>query len=248
MRSKHYAAACFCLLAAAVAAVLTVSIIAQSGSLWPMAAAILSIPWVCIGALTVIALSPPRAIRSALLENLLAEIWDSRARGTCNSRSLIRFRLAFRQIIRRRPVKALCRRANPFEYPVDCRIAVWLLGRCSGHAGAEVLAKFRSTPELPLRKEIIRALKRKESWQILREIERTEPDPRLRRMAHQTAPTSYESRLSAYASRTAPQPVGPNRQSLYVRAGIDNRAGRWPKSSSVIRRILERIRFLVHGT
>ena len=160
---------------------------------------------------------------------------------------LLPFRWRLREIIQQRPVKALDLLAADARDPALRRLAVWLSGRCRGTYGTKTLAELRIGAPVNLRKEITRALKHKGAWAVLREIELTDPDPRIRLLARQRAPTPLNSRMKQFLRHTSAHPVSLPRQPLFIDARIDPRAGKPPKAPSLIRRILEHIRALVHG-
>jgi hypothetical protein len=58
----------------------------------------------------------------------------------------------------------------------------------------------------------------------------------------------YSGRVDKFLRNTAAQPVSASRQPLFIDERVDPRAGKPPKPPSLIRRILQHIRSLVHGS
>jgi hypothetical protein len=178
---------------------------------------------------------------------LLTIIPEASPRAAGNAAWLLPFRWQFRDVIRRCPRKTLTHLADTVPDPASRRLAIWLRGRCRGTFGTATIAKLRLGAEFPIRKEVTRALKRMEAWSILRNIEKCDFDPRIRRMARQAEAKPYDSRVTQFLRHVPQQPVSASRAPLYVHEGFDPQAGRPPKSPSLIRRILKHIRALVHG-
>jgi hypothetical protein len=127
------------------------------------------------------------------------------------------------------------------------RLAIWLLGRCQGPLGIKALAIAARDQELVVRREAARALKRKGGWAELRDLQAHDSDERIQMFARQTGPKPHPERLDQYLHDVTPQEVPAKHTPLQLNVSLRARPGLPPKSSQMIRYILERIRRLVHG-
>jgi len=127
------------------------------------------------------------------------------------------------------------------------RLAIWLRGRCRGTLGTSIVARYRTSPDPAIRKEVARALMRMDGWAELRQMEREDPDPRVRRMAVQPSPRPYAARLDSFVRCVPRLDVEPDETPLIVAPDVDPAAGRPPKPAWLIGMILERIHRLVSG-
>ena len=71
---------------------------------------------------------------------------------------------------------------------------------------------------------------------------------RVRRMARHDEPKSFDIRMGQFLENVQQGEAVQSRQKLYVHEDVDPQSGRPPKPQSLIRRILEHIRALVHGS
>jgi hypothetical protein len=130
-------------------------------------------------------------------------------------------------------------------------LVVWLLGRSTHPAQLFGLPVFAQDDSPMVRRHAARALRRLEGWPSLAEAARRFPDDeRLQWYAHASIiKRPYEERLRNFAkyvdSSKAEEAAGPSRMPLWF-ADLDW-LRRPPKSVEYIRRVLRRIRRLVHG-
>lgn len=128
------------------------------------------------------------------------------------------------------------------------RIAIWFGGRCAGTDLIQDIAAYRTHKDCRMRKEVIRALARMNGWSYLREIERTEVVPRLRRIAAQKSPTEFEGRLSKFVRNTVPRKVNDfDNGKLWLHKSVKFTADFYPKSIGLIRFYLKRISKAING-
>ena len=162
---------------------------------------------------------------------------------------LLAFKQDFRNLIAERPIQGLawCLVHGNVETQ---RLAIWLLGRCGGRSAAGRVARFSRHPWAPIRKEAAQALRRLESWAELRRMLASEQAAEVRRAGAELPPAPFNERLQRFL-REPPRPAatlkpgGRSEMEFFSRVALDG--GRPPKSPALIRRILERIRRLVHG-
>ena len=179
---------------------------------------------------------------------LLIRLVESRPDGVVDPCWLIPHRADFRSVLARvsRPALALVIERSR-ELPVR-RLAIWLLGRAGGTTGTSTIAAAARSKNVVIRREAVRALKRKHAWSQLRTIAQRDPDARVRLLARQIRPHDYADRLSSYLGDVTPHDVVQTEPVLFVADDLASRPGRPPKSYHFIRYILERIRRLVHGS
>ncbi|HEY2760679.1 MAG TPA: hypothetical protein VGI75_08045 [Pirellulales bacterium] len=67
-------------------------------------------------------------------------------------------------------------------------------------------------------------------------------------MARHDEPKSFDTRMGQFLENVRQAEAVQGRQQLFVHEDVDPQAGRPPKPQSLIRRILEHIRALVHGS
>lgn len=160
---------------------------------------------------------------------------------------LLRFRSEIQSVQRLDETAVLSRVVDRTTHR-DVRIlAIWLRGRCGGHIGTEILAKFATCADDTTRKEVVRALIRMNAWSRLSEIAEQEINARIRRLATIRAPAEFEKRLTNFARHVTRSSFERRTQGFYVSPGLDYTEYKPPKSVLLIRTILERIRSLVHG-
>lgn len=161
--------------------------------------------------------------------------WLLPLRGTIREIERLNSRAALTLVILRAPTAHLR------------RLAIWLRGRSGGYLGTSNVARHGADPDPAVRKEVARCLNRMSAWADLRQMERCDPDARVRRFAAQKLHQSYEIRLRSFSSHVVPRKVSPEETPLLVADDVDVRAGRPPKPDWMIRMILERIHRLVAG-
>jgi hypothetical protein len=127
------------------------------------------------------------------------------------------------------------------------RLAIWLLGHCPGTLGVKALAIAAGDDSLAVRREAARALKRKGGWAELRDLQARDPDERIQAFARPTSPKPLPERLNQYLDDVTPHTVAQAPQTLKLNVNLRDRPGLPPKSSLMIRYVLERIHRLVHG-
>jgi hypothetical protein len=179
---------------------------------------------------------------------VLVALFESRPRGEVDPYWLVSHRADLRRILAHvspATLALITRRSRVLPFR---RFAIWLLGRTGGKLGTSSLSDAALTDHVVLRREAVRALKRKQAWSALREISQCDPDERVRVLARQTRPHDYVERLAGYLGDVAPRAVPQTRPALIVATDLRSRPGRPPKSPYFIRYVLERIRWLVHGS
>lgn len=160
---------------------------------------------------------------------------------------LVQFRGDFRAIVYWRPITGLveCLKSERRELQ---RLALWLIGRCGKNRGASAVAVFRRHEDPLLRREAARALRRLGGWPALQTMALHDPDPRVRLLATCAPPPEFTARFSRFTQtvREVTPALGHKaRMPLFVRFSIG--PGKAAKTREAIRRLLEHIRYLVHG-
>jgi len=178
---------------------------------------------------------------------VLEKIVEARPRATYDPGWLMRFREQVRDIEWDGQRAALTYVVLVTRDPAVRRLAIWLRGRCGGTLGTRVISRFAFAPDMLLRKDATRALKRMHAWSTLREVAQFDSVPRIRRMARQSPPKPYTSRLSSFLGNVTPRKQSCGDVRLKIAESVDFSSGRPPKSSWWIRIMLERIRSLVRG-
>lgn len=178
----------------------------------------------------------------------LVRLVESRPAGAVDPFWLISYRADFRHVLARVSPAILALVVERSRVLPVRRLAIWLLGRVGGTLGASSIAAAARSKNVVLRREVVRALKRKHAWSQLRDIAQRDPDTRVRLLARQTRPHDYEDRLSGFLKGVTPHEVVQTEPVLMVADDLASRPGRPPKSRHFIRYILERIRWLVHGS
>ena len=126
------------------------------------------------------------------------------------------------------------------------RLAIWLRGRMGSSIAIDSLATLRNAKSEFVRRELVRALRRLQAWNWLRQIGQSDPSPRIRQFA-QSRPHRISVQPMAHHLRTFRRiPVEPTRQPLYVSKEVALRLYP-PKSIAFIRALLRRIHRWVHG-
>ncbi len=129
------------------------------------------------------------------------------------------------------------------------QLAVWMLGRCAGMVGISAVASLINDDRPAVRKEVARALRRMGGWAELRVMAARDADARVRRLAIAAEPTPFADRLGRFVDdqvqrRTTTEPPKTSRMKFWLNTPLERHP---PKSISLIRRLLQRIRRLVHG-
>ena len=158
---------------------------------------------------------------------------------------MLEFREQIRQIERIDPRAALSLVIDLTPHQRIRCLAIWLRGRCGGKLGTLSVEPFLYSQDRTMRKEAVRCLKRLGAWSQLREIEAADPDPRIRRLARQSAPRSHHSRWVRFARNVDSRPARNPRRSLFVSPQVGRGGGCPPKQPSRMRQILKRIHLLV---
>lgn len=125
-------------------------------------------------------------------------------------------------------------------------LAIWLRGRCGGHIGTSVVAKYAYSPNLRMQKEAVRALRRMSGWSQLRAIANSATSSRIRTMATQRAGRPLDDRLSSVLTNIRPIPIPPRRNEIWILPGL-RLSFTPPKAVEHIRRVLMRIKRLASG-
>ena len=123
-------------------------------------------------------------------------------------------------------------------------LCVWILGRTSGSVGTAEITELVQSDSWPIRKESVKALKRKSAWLELRDICDSETDERIVRLAQQTPPRKFHDRVSRFLGRGchSAQPIEDDSKPAFFSVPISPDQARPPKPAWLIRAILERIR------
>jgi hypothetical protein len=162
-------------------------------------------------------------------------------------RALLAFRRRVREVMAAPPRAVLAYFAAQTNDPACRRLAIWLRGRCRGTLGTLMFWRLWADAELSLRRELTRAFKRMDAWHYLRRIEEDDPDPRIRQMARQPVPRSFDSRLLRFLNCVHPTETPKGETTLFIHHEVDLDSGRPAKPRWLIRRLLEHIRALVRG-
>lgn len=124
-------------------------------------------------------------------------------------------------------------------------ISIWLRGRCGGTIGTSVVARFSTAPDQQTRKEVARALKRMSAWGQLANMATNDRCERVRRIAATPPSRPFGERLAAFSMHASHLEGSSNAAPMFISPGFEWGQGQPPKSPSVIRTILQRIRQLV---
>ena len=126
-------------------------------------------------------------------------------------------------------------------------LACWLRGRCGGTVGTADLVPLSTDPDGQTRKEAARALKRMAAWGPLAKMATDDPLVRIRRMATCDPVRPMPARIASFVRhvprRTQSVAPVPYFQAPQLELGHQHP----PKSSSLIRALLQRIQRLVGG-
>ena len=188
---------------------------------------------------------PRESVRQLKKLARIADLADGGASGSPTW--LLAYRGVFRDILENTSPAMLAWLVEQTGHVSLKRLAIWLLGRHDGTLGTLAIANAAQHPEVAMRREVARALKRKHAWSQLREIFADDPDDRVRRLAEQHSPPSHRDRLNTFLADVAPQKPSGQRTQLRMNVDMEAEPGRPPKSPQFIRYILEHIRLLVRS-
>jgi|GEM_PF-4664443 len=160
---------------------------------------------------------------------------------------LLPFRGWFRVLERNQPRVFLTIVAlHAKDHRMRC-LAIWIRGRCGGNIGIRALSAFSGSEHRSLRKQLAQCLKKLGAWSELRNIEETEHDPQIRRIAMQSAPRPASARRTDFLKHVPRQTFSRSQPRLFVSPEVDWLQGKPAKPRSFIRAVLERIHRLVTG-
>jgi hypothetical protein len=177
---------------------------------------------------------------------LIARMAQTSAQQSAKPSCFLPYRTAVRELLKSPPRALLVYVAKETTDPAVRQIAVWLRGRCHGRLGMAAIARLWFDPDVSLRKEVARALKRMEAWGYLREIETSDPNPRVRRLASPPIRRAFANRLADFVASLHRRDVG-HPSPLFLSDECDPGGGRPAKPGWIIRRFLEHIRWLVRA-
>jgi hypothetical protein len=162
------------------------------------------------------------------------------------TQSFLPLRDDFRRIIKVRPIPGLVWCLANSSQIEERRLAAWLLGMCQARVADSLLLAIANHSHDRLRFEVLRSLRRLGRHRELRRVRRWDLSERERRIVEAFQPRDFGTALARLrASSTADFPVPRRPFELFV--PISPTVPHRPKSRELIRRILERIRFLLRG-
>ncbi len=126
-------------------------------------------------------------------------------------------------------------------------VAVWLLGLRGGTIGSKILAKFFPAADEPFRYVLAKAMWQMKAWHDLERLAKNDPSARVQRVAQHAPAVEFQTRLETYTSGIKVVKHHEPTIHQHFMARINFAESVQPKSATVIREILERIRTLVHG-
>lgn len=126
-------------------------------------------------------------------------------------------------------------------------IAIWLRGRCGGYVGTQTIAKFAQSEDERMRYLAAKAMQSMGVWSTLASMAKNDPSERVRRIAATRPPRKFRERLCDFSKNVESIPHPPKQPDLFWSSRIDVRNPMRTKSVEFIRRLLERIRNLVHS-
>jgi len=160
---------------------------------------------------------------------------------------LLKYRNDFREMMQDMSPAVLAVVVERSRVPAMRRLAIWLLGRHTGTLGTKAIARHMGDSDVILRREVARALRRKQAWSEMRALQADDPDSRIRKLATQATPDAHQRRLRVFLDDISSRPVHSPRAPSTWNVDLSTAPGRPPKSEWLIRRLLEHIRLLVHG-
>ncbi|MCA9137706.1 MAG: HEAT repeat domain-containing protein [Planctomycetales bacterium] len=124
-------------------------------------------------------------------------------------------------------------------------IAIWVRGHLGGTFGTSSVATSLKSTDTTLRKAAVRALRRMSAYAHLDQVSKSDPDPRIRRIATFGAAKPYKERIRKFTRNVKVCEKSGAAQPLVVLRNFQDAPTRLPKSAALIRMILDRIRWLV---
>ena len=177
---------------------------------------------------------------------LLLEIYEAFSEGNRISRLLpLRDKIKAIQLQNCRSV--LCLVVDRTCDPKMRLLAIWLRGRCGGHSGTAILARFTTSPNFKIRKETARSLRRLKAWPLLEQMAEHDCDERIRRLATPSIPKPHLQRMAEFSKNVQPLHVTSKPTKSWISPRINLSDGKRPKSAAIIRQILRHIKLLVAG-
>ena len=125
-------------------------------------------------------------------------------------------------------------------------IAIWLRGRCGGYVGTQTVARFAQSEDERMRYVVAKALQNMACWNTLASMAKYDPSDRVRRVAAARPLRKFRDRLNSFAKNLELLPHSSKPKGLVWSSSIDLRNPIRSKSVELIRKLLERIRNLVH--
>jgi hypothetical protein len=122
------------------------------------------------------------------------------------------------------------------------RFSLWLLGRKRGTLGLRLLSNLTGSPDVRIRKEAVKALRRMERWEQLSSIQETDPNARIRSYATSPPVANFQQRLNDYKRNVQVVPASKQEMELFVHPSLTLVNRTPPKSWQWIRELLCRIR------
>ena len=161
---------------------------------------------------------------------------------------LVRLRQEFRGIIAGRPIGGLVSCLSDPDRELR-KLAIWLLGRCSGRVSITAVNLLQSDPDPAIRRHVAMALKRMGGWAELHRMATHDDDARVRRVGSisVTMRPSYSERLRQFVQHGGGEIFEPGRYASHMPVFMLQPIGpgKPAKPRDWIRRILDHIRQLV---
>jgi hypothetical protein len=163
--------------------------------------------------------------------------------------ALLSLRDDFRRLIADQPMAGLvgCLGLGSDE---TRRLAIWLLGQCGSSLAIPALCLFATRRRRDLRVAMVRALRRLRARAELREIAGRDEDPWIRQYAAAATERTFHSHLQQFLREDAKRVTRGEHQvpaRMPLVWNLTELSGPRPKSTDLIRAILERIRSLLRG-
>ncbi len=164
---------------------------------------------------------------------------------------LVRFRRDFRRIVSSKPVGGLVSCLSEPDKELR-KLAIWLLGRCSGRAGIAAVSTLQGDPDPVVRRHVAKALKRMSGWSELYQMATRDDDSRVRCAASSLSIGTrrpHTERLRQFVQHGGGEVFDPGRYTSHMPVFMVQPVGpgKPAKSRDWIRRILEHIRELVRS-
>lgn len=168
--------------------------------------------------------------------------------GPAERPRLIHFRRDFRRLAADQPLAALVLTLIQGREE-SRRLALFLLGRGGNSKSIPIVHLFASHTHRRIRFAAVQALRRLRARAELDEIFNRDHDPGIRQLAAAATRRTFDSQLQRFLAddleRVPATPFQQARQPLLW--NISSAAGRPPKSTDIMRAILDRIRHLLRG-